>query len=144
MSLYAWHGVRVPEWIIMQRALLTPELILKESNAEVRRVMAEIYGFRRFGQSLIDSGKATLISEQKVWGEPVKYYHYKDGEATLGFIHVVNGTVEPDGTKHEFILTVRADNDNAEKAVFSTYPELMERIGNRKDKWKILRNSIRS
>jgi hypothetical protein len=145
MSLYSYHGVRVPEWVIMQKELITPEEILKEENAEVRRVMAEIYGFRRFGESLIKSGKAKLISEQSVWGEPVKYYHYKDGEEiTLGFIHVINGTIEPDGTQHEFILTVKADNDNAEQAVLSTYPDLMARLEDMPNKWDIIKRSVRS
>ena len=143
-ALYSIHGVRVPQWVVENPELITPEEILSEPNAEVRRVMAERFGFRKFGQSLIDSGKAKLISEQSVWGEPVRYYHFNDGAATMGFIHVINGTVEPDGSKHEFILTVKADNDNAELAVFSTYPQLMERIKNMPDKWKILRKSVRT
>ena len=62
----------------------------------------------------------------------------------MGFIHVINGTIEPDGTKHEFILTVKADNNNAESAVLSTYPQLMERIKNMPDKWDIIKKSVRT
>ena len=143
-GLYMWHGVRVPKWVITEKELITPEKIFAEQNAEVRRIMTEIYGFRKFGDDLIKSGKAKLVDEKTVWDETVKYYHYNDGDATMGFVHVLNGTVEADGTKHEFILTVKADNNNAEQAVLSTYPDLMERIGSRPDKWEIIRKSIRS
>ena len=143
-GLYMWHGVRVPKWVITEKELITPEKIFAEQNAEVRRIMTEIYGFRKFGDDLIKSGKAKLVDEKTVWDETVKYYHYNDGDATMGFVHVINGTVEADGTKHEFILTVKADNNNAEQAVLSTYPDLMERIGSRPDKWEIIRKSIRS
>jgi hypothetical protein len=44
-SLYAWHGVRVPAWIIEQPELITIEKIEAESNAEIRRVMMDRYGF---------------------------------------------------------------------------------------------------
>jgi hypothetical protein len=49
-SIYAWHGVRVPAWIIEQPDKLTPQGILKERNAEVRRVMMERLGVERFVQ----------------------------------------------------------------------------------------------
>jgi hypothetical protein len=143
-KLYSIHGTRVPEWVVENPELITPENILIEENAEARRVMAERFGFRKFGQALIDSGKAKLMSEQDVWGEPVRYYHYNDGAATMGFVHVINGTTEVDGTKHEFILTVKADNDNALSAVFSTYPDLMERIKDMPDKWDIIKKSVRT
>lgn len=143
-AIYAINGVRVPKWIVKNPEEITVEKIFAETNAEIRRVMCERFGFRRFGQSLIDSGKAKLISEQSVWDEPVRYYHYNDGAVTMGFVHVINGTTEQDGTKHEFILTVKADNDNAEQAVLSTYPQLMERIKDWPNKWDILKKSIRT
>lgn len=144
-KIYAWHGVRVPEWIILNPEQITPEKIFAKQNSEIRRVMTERYGFRRFGNTLIASGKAKLISEQLVWNEPVKYYHYKDSSGVImGFVHVVNGTTEVDGAKHEFILTVKADNNNAEAAVLSTYPDLMKRLDNFTNKWDIIKKSIRS
>ena len=144
LGIYYWHGTAVPEWIILHPEQITIEEIFKETNAEIRRIMCERFGFRKFGQTLIDSGKAKLISEQDVWGELVKYYHFNDGDATMGFIHVINGTTEVDGTKHEFILTVKADNDNAKEAVMSTYPQLMERLKTFPNKWEIIKKSVRT
>jgi hypothetical protein len=144
LGIYYWHGTAVPEWIILHPEQITVEEIFKETNAEIRRIMCERFGFRKFGQALIDSGKATLISEQDVWGELVKYYHFNDGDATMGFIHVINGTTEVDGTKHEFILTVKADNKDAESACLSTYPHLMERLKAFPNKWEIIKKSVRT
>jgi hypothetical protein len=143
-ALYSIHGTMVPEWIVENPEQITIEEIFKETNAEIRRIMCERFGFRKFGQALIDSGKAKLINEQEVWGEIVKYYHFNDGDATMGFVHVINGTVEPDGTKHEFILTVKANNDNAETAVMGTYPQLMERLKDFPNKWELIKKSVRT
>jgi hypothetical protein len=45
MGLYAWHGVRVPEFFIMQKHLLTPEMALTWENVEQRRAACEILGW---------------------------------------------------------------------------------------------------
>ena len=56
-GLWHWHGVQVPERVILSPELLTPREIIEERNAEVRRVMIERYGQDRF---VIDSGAAVL------------------------------------------------------------------------------------
>ena len=47
-GLYAWHGVRVPERVILAPESLTKEDWSAEHNAEVRRVMQERLGAERF------------------------------------------------------------------------------------------------
>jgi hypothetical protein len=47
-KIYAWHGVRVPESIIENRAKITVAQIIGESNTEIRRVMRNLYGNDRF------------------------------------------------------------------------------------------------
>jgi uncharacterized protein DUF6745 len=47
-GIYAWHGVRVNEQIIDRPETLEAEQVLKESNAEIRRVMIERLGLDRF------------------------------------------------------------------------------------------------
>jgi hypothetical protein len=43
-----WHGIRMPLDVILDRSTLTLQRILKESNAEVARVMVSLYGEARF------------------------------------------------------------------------------------------------
>jgi hypothetical protein len=60
-SIYAWHGVRVPAWIITDPQKITPHGILNERNAEIRRVMIERYGIDRF---ITDSDAKILDAEE--------------------------------------------------------------------------------
>lgn len=66
-GVYAHHGVRIPpgkEFIFTDPDKVTAEVILKEENAELRRVMLEKVGYER----IID--KMTLIDEDpigKLW-----------------------------------------------------------------------------
>jgi len=47
-GIYAWHGIAVPEYVVMRFDEITPKKILKEDNAEVARVMLERYGQDNF------------------------------------------------------------------------------------------------
>jgi hypothetical protein len=55
-GVYAWHGVRVPEALIMQP--VTRETIFKETNIERRRVLFERVGSERF----MDIMQAEIVS----------------------------------------------------------------------------------
>ena len=48
--VYAWHGVVIPEDLILDPGSLTAQDILNEPNLEVRRAMVEILGFDRLIQ----------------------------------------------------------------------------------------------
>src|SRR5439155_17178448 len=56
-SLYAVHGVRVPERVIRAPESLGVQEVLNESNAEVRRVMVERFGAERL---ILESGACPL------------------------------------------------------------------------------------
>lgn len=47
-SLYHWHGLRIPAFIIESPEQITIEHIRKEENQEIRRVMIERMGWERF------------------------------------------------------------------------------------------------
>jgi len=47
-KIYAWHGIIVPEKVILHPDKLTPKEILAEENSQVRAVMIERFGFDRF------------------------------------------------------------------------------------------------
>ena len=63
-KIYAWHGVRVPEDVILNKSKMTAGQIIKEPNTEIRRVMRNLYGNDRF---MVDAG-AKEISHSKKHG----------------------------------------------------------------------------
>ena len=58
-GLYSWHGVVTTEQIIMRPQEITVDMVLKEDSQEVRRIMIERMGMRRF---LIEA-KPTVLDE---------------------------------------------------------------------------------
>ncbi|MCI0529239.1 MAG: hypothetical protein L0Y56_17520, partial [Nitrospira sp.] len=52
-SLYAWHGVRVPAYIIMTPQKITVQDIQSEQNIEIRGIKLNRYGLERY---ILDSG----------------------------------------------------------------------------------------
>lgn len=68
-SIHAYHGVRVPEHVIMHPETITAAGVLAEPNAEVVRVMLERMGMERF----IAEAGATVIDEDT---RPVNVIRY--------------------------------------------------------------------
>ena len=60
-KLYCYHGVEVPEDVILRPKTLRAERVLQEPNAEVRRVLIERVGL----QKLLKSGKAETLHKEK-------------------------------------------------------------------------------
>jgi hypothetical protein len=102
-ALYSIHGVRVPTWVVLHPERITPDAIEEEQNAEVRRVMMERYGYERY---ILDSGAVMVQSDE--CGTLYRKDFGPDEEPVLA-VHVVNGTVEPDGTRHKFVLSVHPE-----------------------------------
>ena len=97
---YNVHGVRVNKDIVENRHLITVDQIENESNAEVRRVITELYGRARY---LKDSG-AELVHKDD-FGE--LYSKDVPGEdEPLMMVKVVNSTPEKDGTFKDYWLKV--------------------------------------
>ena len=110
-GIYAVHGVHVPADIIEDRASLTVARIDAEENAEVRRVMIDLYTPKRY---LADSG-ATVVQE-------LPENHYIVGLRTarllrkevandepIVMIDLLNSTPEPDGTVKRYLLRVQPE-----------------------------------
>ncbi len=85
-KVWAWHGVRVPEWIIEQPEKLTTDLILKESNAEIRRCMIEKFGIPR----LLKEANAKVL-DSKI------QRHVVGGEEKMNELLAVDIHGDPDG-----------------------------------------------
>ena len=105
-SLYAWHGVRVPAWIIEQPHLITIEKIDGESNAEIRRVMLDRYGFLRY----LQEKQAQIIHQDfDEGGEMMKLYSMPtdddEGQPMLS-LYLRNSTPDPSGHVREYVLRV--------------------------------------
>ena len=108
-GVYAWHGLRVPDWIILKPEEITPEKISAETNAEIRRVMIERYGVARY---MVDSG--AILVDQCAADHPLKGLQgaklwRKDvpDDESIVMIECVNSTPEPDG--HSKIYHLRVD-----------------------------------
>lgn len=108
-STYAWHGVRVPEAVIMRPETITPEAIAAERNAEVRRCMVERVGHER---------AIEMLGAREVQRDECGRLLRADGHA---WVEVVNGTEEPDGTRKRYLLKVPTRFRTARGAVAWTY-----------------------
>jgi hypothetical protein len=69
-SVYAWHGVRVAEAVILRPETMTVDQIQEEPNAEVRRVKLERFGGERMlaaatainiGSNIVDVSSVSTI-----------------------------------------------------------------------------------
>jgi len=120
-GFHAWHGTRVPASLIEQG--WTTKEIFAEPNAEIRRCAIERMGWDEFvtaagltqvGDAAADPGNPghTLTLHDvpsAIYGEPVRV------------LLCVNGTVERDGTRRRFGLTVPATCRTPIEAAAWTY-----------------------
>lgn len=111
---YWWHGVRVPDYVIVKPSEITAEKIQRETNTEVRRVMLEKYGFAKY----LKNTKAQLIAEDrfgKLWRTEIP-----DDEA-LVMVEVLNSTPEPDGSIKTYFLRVPPTVTTPQAAIAWTF-----------------------
>jgi hypothetical protein len=113
-ALHAWHGLRVPAWLIAQLPRLRVKDIQVQANAELRRVMLEHYGFDRY---LRDAG-ATRVHQD---GTGTLWRAEFDDDQPLVMVEVVNATPEPDGTHRIYWLRVPPTVGSAREAVAWTF-----------------------
>ena len=113
-AIYAVHGVRVPEYVVMRPNEITVEKIESETNAEVRRVMVERYGQYRY---LLDS-KATQIHSDDFG---TLYRKEIPNDEPLVMVKVVNSTPEPDGSFKDYFIRVPPQIKRAREAVAWTF-----------------------
>lgn len=100
VTLYYWHGVEMPSWVIEQPEQITIQKIDAEQNAEVRRVMLERFGVDRY---CLDSN-ATLVDDDPRWGKLWRKDFQDDEPLTM--VEVLNSTPEPDGSIKTYMLRV--------------------------------------
>lgn len=113
-SVFAIHGVRVPEKVAVAPESITISEIESEGNAEVRRLMIERYGPERY---LMDSGAEAIHRDD--FG--ILYRKEIPGDETLVMVKVVNATPEPDGSFKVYFLRVPPTMERARQAVAWTF-----------------------
>lgn len=109
-SVYSWHGINIPDYVIEEPERITTREVEKEGNIEIRRVLLERYGVERYLQDthaeLIHSdGYGDLFRKEIRNDEP------------LVMVKVVNSTPEFDGTYKDYFIRVPPTMKTAEEAV---------------------------
>jgi hypothetical protein len=108
LGVHAWHGVRVEGWVIAYPASLTVYDIEGQTNAEVRRVLIERYGWQRYIEdcgSVVDHVpddhpvvglRGARLLRKELPGEP----------EPIVYLDMVNSTAEADGTHRHYLERV--------------------------------------
>jgi hypothetical protein len=107
-AIWSWHGTTVPEDLITPG--WDPHRILNEPNLEIRRAAIERLGWPEF----VDQAGLTLVATTPDPGNPGCDLHLYDVPERVYGAHVrvlvcSNATLERDGTRRAYGLTVPAD-----------------------------------
>ncbi len=98
-AIWSLHGIRVPRDVVEAAHTLTPAAIHAEPNVEVRRVMIERFGHRRY---LHEAG--AIMVHKDDFG--TLWQVHRPDDSPLVMVQVVNSSPEPDGSFHDFFLRV--------------------------------------
>jgi len=101
---YYWHGVFVPEHIVMDPLRITVAEIMEEKNAEVRRVMIERYGEQRY----IENSGMKPIARDRLFGD--LYMENLNAGRPIARICVTNRSPEPDGSFRKYWIPVNPEH----------------------------------
>lgn len=113
-ALHAWRGMPIPPDFVSSLTDLTAARISSEANAELRRVMLEIFGYDRY---LAETGARPLHRDETgvLWSIDLP------GDEPVVMVEVVNSTPEPDGTHRTYYLRVPPGTRTARAGVAWTF-----------------------
>jgi hypothetical protein len=111
---YAWHGIIVPEYVVLLPEPIDVEMINNEPNAEVRRVLIERFGLDNY----LKAGNVVKIHQDECG---VLYRMNLRGDEPILVVRVINSTAEPDGIFKEYFLRVPPNMLRARQAVAWTF-----------------------
>ena len=80
--------------------------VIAEPNAELRRVMLEVSGFEKY----LTARRARVISEDQLHGFPRRLLEITVKDESIRIIEVMNGSLEPDGSRRKFHLGALGGN----------------------------------
>lgn len=113
-ALHAWRGMPIPPDLTDTLAGLTAERIAAESNAELRRVMLENFGYDRY---LAETGARPVHRDET----GVLWRIALPGDEPVAMVEVLNSTPEPDGTRRTYHLRVPPGTRTAREGVAWTF-----------------------
>lgn len=114
-KLYHWHGVRVTKQFAEAPETITVTEIESEPNLEIRRLMLERYGTKRF---LVDVGAKEVQRDEC----GILYRHFVDEALEpIVMVEVTNSTSEPDGTYKTYFLRVPPQITTAKAGIAWTF-----------------------
>lgn len=113
-ALHAWRGMPIPADFIATLSGLTSQRILNESNAELRRVMLEHFGYDRY-LAEINAKPVHRDATGTLWRIDLP------GDEPLVMVEVLNSTPEPDGTTRTYYLRVPPETATARAGVSWTF-----------------------
>ena len=119
---FYWHGVYMPEYVIVRPAEISIAMIDAETNAEVRRVMIERYKngeqIHGAGAYMLDAGGARLDYDERfgtLWRRDIP------GDEPIVVLEVINTSREPDGGFKHYWLRVPPNMKTAREAAAWTF-----------------------
>ena len=124
-AIYAWHGIRVPRWVIEQPQEISDLNIDSEANAEVRRVMLERYGLDRYlltGSEKDQQGEYRLI-EKSVGGVTMRALVMRCPTTQAAYVHCVH----PECTTVDGALAWKRGHEDFSKQIKYTKGLIWER-----------------
>jgi hypothetical protein len=123
-GVYAWHGLRLPpgqEWIVDDPDRITPETIMSEDNAEIKRVMVERMGYERFVSDL-SAERVHHDDTGTLWRKDLG-----DDRPPITLVEVLDGTPDAvSGERRRYWLRVPPEMQTARQAVAWSFYETPE------------------
>jgi len=113
-KMYFWQNIRLEEELITKPEVLTAKYIAGQPNAEVRRVLIDRYGSRKY---LVES-RATKVATDSLG---VLYYIFVPGQEKVALVKVANHTAEPDGTYKDYFLRVPPNTTTPREGIAWTF-----------------------
>ncbi|MBI2811631.1 MAG: hypothetical protein HYX67_12510 [Candidatus Melainabacteria bacterium] len=114
-KLYHWHGMRVTRQFAEAPETITVDHIENESNLEMRRLMLERYGIKKF---LVDVGAKEVQRDEC----GILYRHFvHEVLEPIVMVEVTNSTSEADGTYKKYFLRVPPNITTAKAGIAWTF-----------------------
>ena len=113
LKVYRVHGIPVPEEYIEHPEGITVQMIDAERNAELARIMIDLYGRMRYFQ---DAGLRPLDKSTKHPGVELYGREWADGTKAL-YAKLQDPFENVDGVKEEYLFRVPPEENTADKAV---------------------------